>query len=191
MERFRIAPGPCRGPIRDTRFSDPAWQENSLASFAARTYLINAEFMKRIGCQRGRRSQDEGTGTVCSVPVDRCAAPSNFLAFNPKVQKRLLETKGSSLTYGLQNLLEDVAKGKISQTDESAFEIGRNVATSERNGRFRERPDPIDPVQAIDAQGAGPAVPDRAALHQQVLHPGSATGDTLRRFCVERGTRCL
>jgi polyhydroxyalkanoate synthase len=35
-------------PIADPRFSDPAWQNNSLASFYARTYLLNSDFMNRL-----------------------------------------------------------------------------------------------------------------------------------------------
>src|SRR5690606_36245425 len=35
-----------------------------------------------------------------------------------------------SLRAGIQNLLGDLNKGRISHTDESAFEVGRNVATT-------------------------------------------------------------
>jgi len=64
---------------------------------------------------------------------------------------------------------------------------GRNVATSEGTVVFENDLIQLIQVQAIDAQGAGPAVPDRAALHQQVLHPGSAPENSFVRFCVERG----
>lgn len=35
-------------PIKDNRFADPAWQDNPLASFYARAYLLNADFMNRL-----------------------------------------------------------------------------------------------------------------------------------------------
>ncbi|MDE2454037.1 MAG: class I poly(R)-hydroxyalkanoic acid synthase [Burkholderiales bacterium] len=59
------------------------------------------------------------------------SAPSNFLASNPEALQKAVETKGESLGAGLQHLLEDLKKGHVSQTDESVFEVGRNVATTE------------------------------------------------------------
>jgi polyhydroxyalkanoate synthase subunit PhaC len=43
---------------------------------------------------------------------------------------KALETKGESIAQGMQHLLEDLQKGHVSQTDESVFEVGRNVATT-------------------------------------------------------------
>ena len=53
--------------------------------------------------------------------------PANFPATNPEAMRQALETRGESLTRGLANLLADVRKGRISQTDEAAFEVGRNL----------------------------------------------------------------
>jgi poly[(R)-3-hydroxyalkanoate] polymerase subunit PhaC len=128
---FVTRPDRAAAPIQDARFSDPAWQENSLASFAARTYLVNAEFMNELAASVEADPKTKARVRFAVSQWVDAAAPSNFLAFNPKVQKRLVETKGVSLTDGLRNLLDDVVKGRISQTDEAAFEIGRNVATSE------------------------------------------------------------
>ena len=58
-------------------------------------------------------------------------APSNFLAFNAEAQKKAIETKGESIAKGMQNLLHDIRQGHVSMTDESLFEVGRNVATTE------------------------------------------------------------
>jgi len=124
-------PEQTTAPIADARFSDPSWQKNSLASFYARTYLLNAEFMTRLA--DSVRADDKTRRRVkfaVSQWVD-AASPSNFLALNPKAQQTLLQTSGESLKVGLDNLLQDIAKGRITQTDESAFEVGRNVATTE------------------------------------------------------------
>jgi polyhydroxyalkanoate synthase len=57
-------------------------------------------------------------------------SPANFAATNPDAIKAALETDGASIAAGVRNLAADVEKGRISMTDESAFEVGRNVAVS-------------------------------------------------------------
>jgi len=128
---FFGSPEKMTAPIGDSRFADPAWQSNPLASFYARTYLLNSEFLMRMAeaVEADPKTQRRLRFAV-SQWVD-AASPSNFLATNPRAQQRLIETGGESLRSGLENLLGDIRKGKISQTDEAAFEVGKNVATSE------------------------------------------------------------
>ena len=124
-------PGKSSEPIADSRFSDPAWQSNSLASFYARAYLLNSDFMSRLADSvDADRKTKQRVKFAVSQWVD-AASPSNFLATNPKAQQTLLESRGESLKSGLDNLMKDMQRGRISQTDETAFEVGRNVATSE------------------------------------------------------------
>jgi polyhydroxyalkanoate synthase len=56
--------------------------------------------------------------------------PANFAATNPQALEHALETRGESLARGLGQLLADVQRGRISQTDESVFEVGRNLAVT-------------------------------------------------------------
>ena len=124
-------PAKSSEPIADSRFSGPAWQNNSLASFYARAYLLNADFMNRLAdTVEADRKTKQRVKFAVSQWVD-AASPSNFLATNPKAQQTLLESRGESLKSGLDNLMNDIQRGRISQTDETAFEVGRNVATSE------------------------------------------------------------
>ncbi len=58
------------------------------------------------------------------------AAPSNYLATNPEAIKAALESGGKSIEEGMRNLVADMEKGRISMTDETAFEVGRNIATT-------------------------------------------------------------
>ena len=55
-------------------------------------------------------------------------SPSNFPATNPEVIRKAIETRSVSLTDGMQNLIDDLQKGRITRVDESAFEVGRNLA---------------------------------------------------------------
>jgi polyhydroxyalkanoate synthase len=184
---FMTRPERAAAPIRDPRFSDPAWQENSLASFAARAYLINAQFMNELAASVEADPKLKARVRFAVSQWVDAAAPSNFLAFNPKAQKRLAETKGSSLADGLQNLLNDVAKGKISQSDEAAFEIGRNVATSEGAVVFEN-----DLIQLIQYKPLTATVRARPFV---IVPPcinkfyilDLQSENSLVRFCVERG----
>jgi polyhydroxyalkanoate synthase len=128
---FFAHPERTTAPISDPRFADPSWQKNSLASFYARTYLLNSEFLSRLADSvQGDKKTRKRVKFAVSQWVD-AASPANFLALNPKAQQTLLETSGESLKAGMDNLLKDIGRGKITQTDESAFEVGKNVATSE------------------------------------------------------------
>ena len=59
------------------------------------------------------------------------AAPSNYLAFNAEAQQKAIDTHGASLAKGVANMLQDAKQGHMSMTDESLFEVGKNVATTE------------------------------------------------------------
>ena len=114
---------------RDRRFAGDAWKHGPFA-WAAGLYQLNAEFMQRLAdAVEGDRQARNRIRFATQQWVD-AMSPANFLATNPEAQKRLIETKGESLRQGLQNLLGDLNRGRISQTDETAFEVGRNVATS-------------------------------------------------------------
>ena len=118
-------------PVADKRFKAPAWQSNTLYAFNAAAYLLNARFlMSMADAAQAPPKVKQKIRFAVQQTID-AMSPSNFLVTNPEAQKKILETKGESLTKGLANMLADMHKGRISQTDESAFEVGRNVATTE------------------------------------------------------------
>ena len=117
--------------IKDRRFSGDAWSGNPVAAFNAATYLLNARTMMGLA---DAVDADAKTRSRIRFAVEQwvaAAAPSNFLAFNADAQKKALETKGESIAKGMQNLMHDMEQGHVSMTDESLFEVGKNVATTE------------------------------------------------------------
>ncbi len=113
----------------DKRFSHPAWGESPMFDYLRQAYLINAEYMKRM---------TEAAPVADGLAKDRmrfltrqmvdAMAPSNFLVTNPEFIKKAIDTQGDSIKRGIQNLLADLDKGHISMTDDTAFEVGRNLA---------------------------------------------------------------
>jgi polyhydroxyalkanoate synthase subunit PhaC len=115
----------------DRRFAAREWAENPSASYAAQMYLLNSRtLMQMAEAVEGDAKTKARLRFAVQQWVD-AMAPSNFLALNPEAQQLALRTQGRSLAAGMNNLLGDVGKGHVSQTDEAAFEVGRNVAVTE------------------------------------------------------------
>lgn len=99
-------------------------------AFFADLYLLNARFVYGLA---DAVDGDAKTRAKIRFAVQQwvdAMAPSNYLALNPDALKKVIDTKGESLRSGISMFVADALKGRISMTDESAFEIGRNVATS-------------------------------------------------------------
>lgn len=56
--------------------------------------------------------------------------PDNFLATNSDALRKAVDSKGQSIRQGMAMLLQDLQKGRVSNTDETAFEVGRNLAVT-------------------------------------------------------------
>ncbi len=116
---------------RDKRFASDAWGANPVCAFSAAVYLLNARTL--LGLAEAADT-DEKTKARLRFAVEQwmaASAPSNFMALNAEAQKKAIETRGESIARGVQNLLKDIQQGHVSMTDESMFEVGRNVATTE------------------------------------------------------------
>ncbi|MGJ3704344.1 class I poly(R)-hydroxyalkanoic acid synthase [Variovorax sp. AFSI2.2] len=123
--------GPAAKPEGDRRFASEAWGSNPLAAFSAAVYLLNGRTLLNMA---EAIDGDEKTKARLRFAIEQwmaASSPSNSLAFNAEAQKKAIETQGESIAKGIQNLLHDVKQGHLSMTDESAFEVGRNVATTE------------------------------------------------------------
>jgi polyhydroxyalkanoate synthase len=117
--------------LNDKRFADPSWTKNPSAAFMAQLYLLNARTLAKMA---DSVQGDEKTRERLRFAVQQwvaAAAPSNYLPLNPEAMELALKTKGESISQGLQHLLSDLRQGHMSQTDETVFEVGRNVATTE------------------------------------------------------------
>ncbi|MGN7741082.1 class II poly(R)-hydroxyalkanoic acid synthase [Pseudomonas sp. 22526] len=122
----------------DRRFSDPAWSQNPLYKRYLQTYLAwRKELHDWIG-HSNLSEQDISRAHFVINLMTEAMAPTNTAA-NPAAVKRFFETGGKSLLDGLSHLAKDLVHngGMPSQVNMDAFEIGKNLGTSEGAVVFR------------------------------------------------------
>jgi len=119
----------------DKRFRDDEWQEHFMFNFIKQSYLVTAYHIHETVA--GVEGLDEQTAKKVSFYTRQyidALAPSNFAFTNPEVFRETMRTNGQNLIKGLNNLLRDIEDGggnlRIRMTDTSAFELGKNVATT-------------------------------------------------------------
>ena len=172
-------------PSTDRRFKDDAWKDNEVFDFIKQSYLLSARYVQDVV------THVDGLDDKTAQKVDfytrqfvDAMAPSNFLLTNPEVLRKTAETGGENLLKGLNNLLADLERGKgklrIKMTDMDAFKLGENIGVTP--GKVVYQNDLMQLIQyAPDhREGAEAAAADRAALDQQVLHPGPAAAEQPR-----------
>lgn len=122
----------------DRRFIDPAWSQNPLYRRYLQTYLAwRKELHDWIG-KSSLSEQDISRGHFVINLLTEAMAPTNSAA-NPAAVKRFFETGGKSLLDGLSHLAKDLVHngGMPSQVNMDAFEVGKNLGTSEGAVVFR------------------------------------------------------
>nr|WP_288356346.1 class II poly(R)-hydroxyalkanoic acid synthase [uncultured Pseudomonas sp.] len=122
----------------DRRFSDPAWSQNPLYRRYLQTYLAWRQELHDWVEHSSLSEQDVSRGHFIINLLTEAMAPSNSLA-NPAAVKRIFDTGGKSLLDGLSHMAKDLLNngGMPSQVDMKAFEVGRNLATTEGAVVFR------------------------------------------------------
>ena len=135
-ELAHIATNPEAIEVKDRRFAGKAWH-SSWSKVIAATYLLNSKHLMALA---KAVETDEKTRQKILFTTEQmidALSPSNFMATNPEVIENIISTQGQSIQKGIVNLLGDMKKGKVSITDESAFEVGKNIATTEGHVVFR------------------------------------------------------
>ena len=141
LGKSSLAPG-----SDDRRFNDPAWSSNPLYRRYLQTYLAwRNELQDWIGSS-DLSPQDISRGQFVINLMTEAMAPTNTLS-NPAAVKRFFETGGKSLLDGLSNLAKDMVNngGMPSQVNMDAFEVGKNLGTSE--GAVVYRNDVLELIQ--------------------------------------------
>jgi polyhydroxyalkanoate synthase subunit PhaC len=119
----------------DSRFKDPEWSANPYFDFWKQAYLVTAKWAEdMLENTEGLEGRTRQRAEFYLRQVASALSPSNFPLTNPEVLRETLATNAENLVQGMSLLAEDMRKSgdllKVSQTDTTAFEVGRNLATT-------------------------------------------------------------
>ena len=115
----------------DRRFSSAEWKSSPVFDYVRQSYLLNSRFIRElVEVLPADDEKEKNRSRFLARQYIDALSPANFAATNPEFVRQAVETKGQSITDGINNMIKDYEKGRISITDESAFEIGKNLATT-------------------------------------------------------------
>jgi polyhydroxyalkanoate synthase len=117
------------GEKKDRRFASPEWRDNPIFDTVRQSYLAISD--KLLGTVEEIEGLDDAARDRLRFATKgfvEAMSPANFMATNPDVMKRTVETKGENLIAGLKNMLADITRGQVTQSPDGAFELGRNLA---------------------------------------------------------------
>ena len=129
------APDVAKPEPGDNRFKDADWDKNAYFDFWKQSYLVTSQWAtKALDATKGLDERSRAQAEFALKQMLTAMSPSNYPGTNPEVVRETLKSQGANLAAGMENLAFDLARSgdllKISQTDTTAFEVGRNVATT-------------------------------------------------------------
>jgi polyhydroxyalkanoate synthase len=115
----------------DKRFAGSAWRKDPRFNSLQHSYRSYSRFLMRAVDSAPVSETAKGQMRFVLRQVVDALSPANFLATNPEALQLALETHGGSLSKGIELFFQDAAKGRITMSDEKAFEVGKNIAASD------------------------------------------------------------
>jgi len=124
-------------PPGDRRFGAAIWREQPYFSWVRQAYLLYAEYLTATAALAKLPSAEKKRLEFSMRQFVDAISPTNFPATNPEVLERAVTTDGASVLEGFRHFVDDVRKGRITMTEEAAFELGRNIAVTPGSVVFR------------------------------------------------------
>jgi polyhydroxyalkanoate synthase len=129
---------------KDRRFANPLWDTNPYFNFVKQQYQLNAAALKQaVDDVTDMEPLEKQRLDYFSGQIIDMLSPTNFLPTNPDALERAIATEGQSLVSGLENLISDLEANNgemvVRLADETAFEIGHNIATTLGKVVFRNK----------------------------------------------------
>jgi polyhydroxyalkanoate synthase len=114
----------------DRRFAGDQWKASPYHNLLKDMYLVNIRYVNNLIERAIVDEKTRGRLRFFARQILDAMSPANYLATNPHALQRAMETGGDSVALGIRNLLQDISKGRITMSDEQAFEVGRNLAVT-------------------------------------------------------------
>lgn len=136
---FRRMMGESQEPViepspTDNRFRDPEWSNNAYFDFIKQSYLLGTKWAEDNLAKTELDDAERHKAEFYLRQLSSAFSPTNFPMTNPEVVREMCQTNGRNLVEGMHQLLSDMQRSgdliRISQTDETAFEVGKNLATT-------------------------------------------------------------
>ncbi|MBK7563255.1 MAG: class I poly(R)-hydroxyalkanoic acid synthase [Propionivibrio sp.] len=113
----------------DRRFASPEWRSSPIYDYVRQAYLLNSQFIRElVELFPASDGKAKDRARFLARQYIDALSPANFAATNPEFIRLALDTQGKCITDGINNLIGDFGKGRVSISDESAFEVGGNLA---------------------------------------------------------------
>lgn len=135
-----LTPGADKPQVKDKRFKGEAWAEVPAFDLMRQSYLLASQYiLDATAGLDGLDAHDKAKALFHTRQFVDALSPSNYPLTNPEVLKATIDSGGENLLKGLDHLLDDLKAGRMRMTDETAFEVGRNVAVTPGKVVFENR----------------------------------------------------
>jgi polyhydroxyalkanoate synthase len=129
-------------PARDARFSDPDWENNPYFNVLKQAYFVGSNWISSfVNDAQGLDEHTRMKAQFYARQLQAMMSPSNHVLTNPELLRTTIEEKGANLVRGMRMMAEDIERGqgqlRIRQSDDSGFEVGRNIANTPGKVVFR------------------------------------------------------
>src|SRR5262245_24765338 len=131
----RLSAGGKQEPViaaepSDRRFKAPEWAEQPFFDYLRQSYLLYSRYVMELAEASKLEGQARAKHLFFTRRYLEAISPANFAATNPEVMKLVAATGGDNLARGLRNMVADASKARISLADDTAFEVGKNLAVT-------------------------------------------------------------
>ena len=147
----------------DRRFAGDAWKSDPRFDAFKNGYLAYSKFLQDSVEQAPVDEKMKDQMRFAMRQYVDAMSPANFLASNPEAMQLALETGGRSLVEGTELFFKDLQRGRVSSTDETAFDsptVWPRSSTSSICPQSSSQPTSTTPIRTSRPSCSVSTIPD-------------------------------